>query len=91
MQVDMNGGTGWPFGGPTISPEYAASKQIVQTYDLNADTKSLDLKVKDAKQQGLAYLQALVFVSKDGRREQWSVEDVQDGFLSLPRSVEGKL
>ena len=48
MQVDMNGGTGWPFGGPTISPEYAATKQIVQTYDLNADTKSLDLRVKDA-------------------------------------------
>lgn len=91
MQVDMNGGTGWPFGGPTISPEYAATKQIVQTYDLNADTKSLDLRVKDAKQQGLAYLQALVFVSKDGRREQWSVEKVQDGFLPLPRSVEGKL
>ena len=30
MGVDMNLGTGWPFGGPQISPEHAASRLIVQ-------------------------------------------------------------
>ena len=32
MGVDMNLGTGWPYGGPQISPPYAASKLIVQQY-----------------------------------------------------------
>ena len=54
MQVDMNGGTGWPFGGPNISPEYAATKQMVQTYDLDASVSEVDLQVKDAKQKDVA-------------------------------------
>jgi hypothetical protein len=32
MGVDMNLGTGWPFGGPQITHEYAASKLILQRY-----------------------------------------------------------
>ena len=29
MGVDMNLGTGWPFGGPQITPELAAKKLII--------------------------------------------------------------
>src|SRR5438067_1200713 len=36
MGVDMNTGTGWPFGGPQIKGENAASKLIIQTYKLTA-------------------------------------------------------
>ncbi|MBN2275849.1 MAG: hypothetical protein JXK95_16090 [Bacteroidales bacterium] len=35
MGVDINMGTGWPFGGPQISPEHAASKNhytAIQNY-----------------------------------------------------------
>ena len=32
MGVDMNTGTGWPFGGPQVTYEDAASKLIIQTY-----------------------------------------------------------
>ena len=28
VQIDMNNGTGWPFGGPEITPEYAAKKAV---------------------------------------------------------------
>ena len=28
VQIDMNNGTGWPFGGPEITPQYAAKKAI---------------------------------------------------------------
>lgn len=28
MQIDMNNGTGWPFGGPEISARYAAKKAV---------------------------------------------------------------
>lgn len=34
MGLDMNTGTGWPFGGPQITPAFAASKLIVQRYRL---------------------------------------------------------
>ena len=34
MGVDMNLGTGWPFGGPQITPEFAASKLVLQEYEL---------------------------------------------------------
>ena len=34
MGIDMNLGTGWPYGGPQITHEAAASKLILQHYDL---------------------------------------------------------
>lgn len=34
MGVDMNTGTGWPFGGPQITPEFAASRYIIQRYQV---------------------------------------------------------
>ncbi len=91
MQVDMNGGTGWPFGGPSISPEYAASKQIVQIYNVNDTTTLVDLQVQDAKQKGLTTLQALLFVGTDGRREQWDIKRVQNEQLQLSSPKSGEL
>ena len=44
MGVDMNQGTGWPFGGPWISREHAASRLIIQEYTLKAG-QSLTEKV----------------------------------------------
>lgn len=38
MIVDMNGGTGWPFGGPEIEPAHAASRQLVQRYRLEGSS-----------------------------------------------------
>lgn len=40
MGVDMNLGTGWPFGGPQITPELAASRLVIQKYDLKAGQKA---------------------------------------------------
>jgi len=34
MGMDMNLGTGWPFGGPQISPEHAASRLILRTWTI---------------------------------------------------------
>jgi len=60
MGVDMNTGTGWPFGGPQVTQEDAASKLIIQTYRVEAG-KNFDEKItlKDTKQiQAGAQLQA---------------------------------
>ena len=52
MGIDMNTGTGWPFGGPQISIPLAASKLIIQKYALKGGEKLLDQLVpSDPRQQ----------------------------------------
>lgn len=67
MGMDMNTGTGWPFGGPQIKTAQAATKLIVQTYKLNAgEIVKEAIRVNDPKQQGIAVLQALVAYDEKG-------------------------
>lgn len=54
MAVDMTLGTGWPYGGPQIKPEQAASKLIVQTYQVSPQGLKEKIVVKDAEQQAFA-------------------------------------
>ena len=67
MQVDMNNGTGWPFGGPDITLNNAACKAIFQEYSVT-DNRETDLKifVNDPKQQGIATLSRLMAYSDKG-------------------------
>lgn len=67
MGVDMNTGTGWPFGGPHIKTEDAASKLIIQAYRLSAGNRLTEnLVVKDEKQRQVAVLQAVTAYSDQG-------------------------
>lgn len=51
MGVDMNFGTGWPFGGSQITPNLASSKLIMQKYKLKSGQKlDGEIIVKDQKQ-----------------------------------------
>ncbi len=70
MQVDMNLGTGWPFGGPQITPEYAASELIVQTYSMTAGNRlNSKIIVEDSLQRATgAILVALTAYNTDGER-----------------------
>jgi len=36
LGVDMATGTGWPFGGPWVTPEFACKNMVYKTYTLNA-------------------------------------------------------
>ncbi|MFA5817826.1 MAG: glycosyl hydrolase [Bacteroidales bacterium] len=68
LGVDMNCGTGWPFGGPQINPENAAGKLVVQIYKIKAE-QNLDKKiiVLDSLQQKLgAPLKALTAYGSKG-------------------------
>lgn len=66
MGVDMNTGTGWPFGGPQISAENAASKLFVQNYKLSAGQSLSDkIVINEAKQKG-APLQAVTAYGDKG-------------------------
>ncbi|WP_202915900.1 glycosyl hydrolase [Pontibacter pamirensis] len=84
MTVDMTQGTGWPFGGPQVKPEHAASRLIVQTYQLKGG-QSLEEKivVKDPKQQEVgASLQAVMAYSDKGEIENITDKVGQDGTLN---------
>ncbi|MDM1293572.1 glycoside hydrolase [Sphingobacterium sp. N143] len=51
MGVDMNLGTGWPFGGPQIKQKEAATKLILDEFELKKGEKiTFPLKPKDPKQ-----------------------------------------
>ena len=66
MGVDMNTGTGWPFGGPLVKPENAATKLIVQEYELNSGEQfTTRIKVKEARQDA-AILQAVIAYGSSG-------------------------
>ncbi|MBC7616686.1 MAG: glycoside hydrolase [Pedobacter sp.] len=66
LGVDMNTGTGWPFGGPQIKPENAATKLITQKYSLKEGEKLNEvIKAKEVKQE-FAKLQALTAYGSNG-------------------------
>ena len=59
MGVDINLGTGWPFGGPQIKEKDAATKLILDEFELKKGEKvTFPLKPKDPKQHYF-FLQAL--------------------------------
>lgn len=65
LQVDMIMGTGWPYGGPQVEPEYAASKLVLQKYPLKANEKfDQDITINDRKQRGLAVLEKIIYVDE---------------------------
>ena len=87
MGVDMNTGTGWPFGGPQVTNEDAASKLIIQTYSLQGGKKG-DQKIilTDEKQvKAGAQLQALTGYGENG--EVISLLDKVDNYGQLNWSV----
>jgi hypothetical protein len=69
MEVDMTTGTGWPFGGPQIPIQEAASKVIFQTYHLKSgEILNEPVVVKNAAQKDIAPLQMLMGYSINGQK-----------------------
>ena len=67
MQVDLTLGTGWPYGGPQVTPEYAATKLIAQTYKVKRGVVfSEDIQVKDLKEKQPATLKYLLAYGNKG-------------------------
>ncbi|MFV0566002.1 MAG: glycosyl hydrolase [Flavobacteriaceae bacterium] len=67
MQVDLTLGTGWPYGGPQVTPEFAATKLITQTYQVNkGETFFKEIKVESPKEKHPATLKHLLAYGKNG-------------------------
>lgn len=68
MQMDMNTGTGWPFGGPEVAMEDAACKLFVVEYSLRGGEQLKDkIEVADKKQQPYAHLSRFMAFSEKGK------------------------
>lgn len=68
IEIDMNTGTGWPFGGPEVSIEDAASKAIFQTYNIEGGQEIVqDINVTDKKQQPYSVLSRVMAYDENGR------------------------
>lgn len=66
MGVDINLGTGWPFGGPHIDEQHAATRLFLDEIELKqGQSISFPLGVSDAK-QSFSKLQALRAYTADG-------------------------
>ncbi|MGI4744127.1 MAG: glycosyl hydrolase [Janthinobacterium lividum] len=84
LGVDMNLGTGWPYGGPQITPEYAAGKLVIQKYAVKAGQPLGEkITVKDPKQQQYgAPLVALTAYGPQGERLDLRAQLRADGTLN---------
>lgn len=52
IDIDMNTGTGWPFGGPDVSIEEAATKAIFESYQITGGKEiTMDIQITDQKEQ----------------------------------------
>lgn len=69
IKVDMSNGTGWPFGGPKVSLENAATKVIFEEYTLNKGERLLkEIAASDEKQRPFATFNKLMAYSDKGQR-----------------------
>lgn len=94
MNVDMNNGTGWPFGGPEVSIEDAATRALFQEYTVKGGER-LDgvIVVEDRKQKEVAKLGCLMAYGPDGKTINLTKKVAADGKLNwtAPAGGEWKL
>lgn len=82
IEVDMNTGTGWPFGGPNVSLADAATKAIFQSYDVEGGKQiDLDVQVTDEKQRPVATLSRVMAYPADKGRCLNLTSKVKEGRL----------
>lgn len=68
IMIDMNTGTGWPYGGPSVSTEDAATKAIFQEYILQSGEQLKEpVEPKEDKQRSVATLSRLMAYSDKGQ------------------------
>lgn len=83
MGIDLTQGTGWPFGGPQVTPEMAATRMVVQEHGWKGGN-GLDRPVvlEDKRAQRFHHgLIALMAYHEDGRVEELTGKVDDDGSL----------
>jgi hypothetical protein len=74
LGVDMILGTGWPYGGPQVEPEYAAGKLYIQSFELKQGERIIQkIQVGEDEQPDLAQVQYLFAFYEDGHKTDLTV------------------
>lgn len=84
MGVDMAVGTGWPIGGPQVGEKDAATKMMVQIYEIQPDKKFPEkIVLKDEKQRNVKTVTLDIVTAYNEKNEAVVVTDKvsQDGTL----------
>ena len=69
IEIDMNLGTGWPFGGPNVSINDAATKAIFQSYQIEGGKEiRLNIEVEETDQRDIASLCRVMAYNKPNKR-----------------------
>ncbi|MEL1252381.1 glycosyl hydrolase [Flavobacterium sp. DGU38] len=90
MQVDMVLGTGWPYGGSHVTLPHAASKLIVEKYDLKKnETIDRTIKVENTKEKNPAELLYVVAYGKDGSYVNLTDQLQNKSSISNDKGIEG--
>lgn len=93
MQVDLTQGTGWPFGGPFVDVNHAASKLVTKEFDFNGQGEfSQNLTWKDEKHpERSPELLAVMAYGNDGQVEELTSQVTADGQLTWESSGNWKI
>ena len=92
MGVYISVGTGWPIGGPDVTIQDAASKIVVQQYNLKANGLLSDkIIISDNRQKNFAILNALMGFDKSGKAIDLTNKINADGGLQYKSPVDLKL
>ncbi|MCD7936666.1 MAG: glycosyl hydrolase family 2, partial [Tannerellaceae bacterium] len=82
IQTDMNTGTGWPFGGPEVTIDDAATRLIFSEYTLQGGKRLAEkIEVNDETQKPFATLSKLMAFSDKGRKLDLTEKVQKDGSL----------
>ncbi len=68
VQIDMNSGTGWPFGGPYVPIEEAACKLVyADTLVADKNIEGLNLTIKNPKDRQYSVLDTILVFPENGK------------------------
>ncbi|MCH5312262.1 MAG: glycosyl hydrolase family 2 [Prevotella sp.] len=88
--IDMNAGTGWPFGGPNVPIEEAACKAVfVDTVLVGADFKDIDISAPE-KERKFSTLQKAMAFGTESKAVIDVTDNIVDGRLNWKTSGHGK-
>lgn len=81
MKIDMNTGTGWPFGGPEVSIKDAACKLLIEEYTLKGGER-LKTKIEVADEKQRPYAKLCRLMAFNGERCYDLTSKITDGKLN---------
>ncbi len=94
LKVDMNLGTGWPFGGPHISTDNSATRLVIRQYHVKKGEIAFEkIELPDARTRNNYHkLQALTAYGPNGETQDITMFVLSDGTLTWePESGEWEI